>query len=642
MKKQITLFFLQLFIAVSAFKASAQSEPFSKRTIISGLNHAWEVVYGPHDSLWITEDKDYTVSRISLGATPVKTTLLDLVATGNKTFPNTGAQPQGGLMGLAIHPNLYSTNAATRAAKPWVYIAYVYGRTTTPCPDPGPACFFNTRIVRYEYNGNALINPVTVVDGLPGSSDHNSGRLVISLVPETGPDPAHLQYALYYSIGDMGAGQLTNSTRTNNAQNQNVTEGKILRLNTEPDGDLDALDRWVPDDNPFYDGTPITAKEYVFSMGHRNPQGLAWGLINGVYRLYGSEQSDRADDEVNLIESGKNYGWDMVSGKCDGDVNTFKIGGRTIVNEVTNCVGTTQPIFTTFHHNTTYASYPPAGSPNANWPTMASTSISFYGSNFIPGWKGSLFVTPLKENRVYRLKLNAAGTAITGDTISYFRGDGNRIRRITSDLTGQKFYVARDAGTIMEYTYTGVTLPLRLLSFTGELQNNTTLLQWETADETNTSSFEIERSADGVVFDRIGTVAATGNSNTSLKYSYKDNEAGNQPGNVIYYRLKMVDIDGDHKYSGVITISIAAIAGRITLIPNPAGAVTTLNITSFINGTAKWNVSDNTGRIVLQGNLQLRSGNNTTSIGLQKLTAGLYYLTVSGSVAERKIKFQKL
>ena len=109
--------------------SNAQSEPFSKRTVVSGLNSAWEVLYGPNDSLWVTENRSYLISRINI-ATGAKTVLADLRATDasinfTSAAPN---QPQGGLMGLAIHPNLYSSNAAVRAAKPWVYAAYVFNK----------------------------------------------------------------------------------------------------------------------------------------------------------------------------------------------------------------------------------------------------------------------------------------------------------------------------------------------------------------------------------------------------------------------------------------------------------------------------------------------------------------------------------
>lgn len=466
MKKAIMSWvFIVLFLSIQSVKA--QTEPFTKRTVISGLNSAWEVVYGPNDSLWVTENKAYLISRVSI-ATGAKTQLLDLRATDGTINFTAGVAnpPQGGLMGLAIHPNLYSTNPAVRAAKPWVYAAYVYNRVS--CPGTNTSCIYTTKIVRYIYNGNTLSSPVTIINTIPGSSDHNSGRLVFGPVIEPGADAAHTQYRLYYTVGDMGAGQFLNTTRTENAQNVDVMEGKVLRLNSESDGDA-GQDAWIPDDNPFYNGAPITPKDYVFTLGHRNAQGLVWGNVTGTNILYSSEQLDRSDDEINIIEAGKNYGWDQVSGYCDGNVNGYKIGQNTSANEQAFCSATPtnrEPIFATFSETAANMPALMAQSINALWPTIASSSIDFYGQNLIPGWNYSLLVTPLKQDKVYRIQLNVSGSGITGDTVSYFRGDGNRIRRVTVAPTGLKFYVARDAGAtinggaIMEYFYTGIILAL--------------------------------------------------------------------------------------------------------------------------------------------------------------------------------------
>jgi len=445
---------------------SAQTT-FTKRTVASGFNSAWEVLYGPNDSLWVTENKAYKISRVSV-STGQKTELVDLRATdGSINFTSgTGVQPQGGLMGLAIHPNLYSADPAVRAAKPWVYAAYVYNRGS--CPGTNTSCIFTTKIVRFEYDGDALINPVTIINTIPGSSDHNSGRLVISPQVEPGADAAHTQYRLYYTVGDMGAGQFLNTTRTENAQNVNVLEGKVLRFNTEPDGD-GGQDNWVPNDNPFFNASVITPQDYVFSLGHRNAQGLVWGTVNGTDRLYSSEQMDRTDDEINIIEAGRNYGWDQVSGYCDGNVDGYRIGQNTSADEENFCNNTAahkEPIFTVFTAPSSAMAALMAQSNNSLWPTVACSSLEFYGYNVIPGWPSSLLITPLKRDLVYRLKLNANGDGITGDTISYFRGDGNRIRRITAAPDGLHFYIARDlgasanGGAIMEYTYTGPTLAL--------------------------------------------------------------------------------------------------------------------------------------------------------------------------------------
>lgn len=458
------------FFITHAYLVYSQSEPFSKRVVASGFNSAWEVVYGPNDSLWVTENRTWKVYRVDI-ATGTKTTVLDLRTPPTNdpaiNFPTSpGTQPQGGMMGLALHPNLYSTDPAVREAKPWVYMAYVYNRGS--CPGTNTSCIFTTKIVRYDYLANTLTNPVVVLDNIPGSSDHNSGRLVMSPTIEPGSDAAHTQYRLYYTVGDMGAGQFLNTMRTNNALAVNVMEGKVLRLNTESDGDA-GLDAWVPNDNPFFNASSITAQDYVFSYGHRNAQGLAWGNVGGTNRLYSTEQMDRTDDEINIIESGMSYGWDQVSGYCDNNVNGYKIGQNTSANEGVYCSANPQhrePIFTLFTEPASGMAALMAQPSNALWPTVALSSIDFYGYNVIPGWNASLLVTPLKKNEVYRVKLNPTGTGVTGDTIKYFQGDGHRIRRVTVAPDGLRFYVARDvgassnAGTIMEYLYTGTTLAL--------------------------------------------------------------------------------------------------------------------------------------------------------------------------------------
>ncbi len=474
-EKALNFFSILIIMGIIPFVGNAQSESFSKRTIASGFNSAWEVVYGPNDSLWVTENVSYKVQRVSI-ASGVKTTVLNLRSgtgnPGNDPTINftTGQLPQGGLMGLALHPNLFSLNDSVRNAAPWVYIAYVYNRGS--CPGTNTSCIFTTKIVRYDYTGNQLTNPVIVLDNIPGSSDHNSGRLLIGPTIEAGIDSAHAQYRLYYTVGDMGAGQFLNSTRTENAQNVDVMEGKSLRINTRTDGDA-GLDAWVPNDNPFYNSTAISPKDYVFTLGHRNPQGLAWGFAKSsptTNILYSNEQMDRTDDEINILESSKNYGWDKVSGYCDNNVNGYKIGQTLTANEAAFCTvpanNHQEPIFTLFTVAAANMAALYAQSNNALWPTVACSSIEFYGKNVIPGWPNSLLTSPLKKDRIYRVKLNDLGTAVTGDTISYFIGDGNRIRRIMAAPDGLRFYVARDAsatvngGAIMEYTYTGTVLSL--------------------------------------------------------------------------------------------------------------------------------------------------------------------------------------
>jgi len=429
------------------------------KTGTTGLDFPWEVTYGPDDSLWVTEAHGYTIVKVNPGNKNART-LLDLNSLKNFTAASAPVWPQGGLMGLALHPQLLT-------GKPYVYVALVYhynSNAETPsnssCAGSGPTgsnnpCFFKTKILRYTYNTttHSLGSPVTVLDGLNGSNDHNSGRLKIGPVESDG------QYHLYYTIGDMGAGQFNNLNRTNNAQNTDVPEGKSLRLNTEPDADTDdgAYNQWIPNDNPF--NNSVSGKKMpVFTYGHRNAQGLAWGNVAGTWRLYACEHGDVSDDEVNILEMGRNYGWPKVAGYPDNNYTTHdnasythndKLAAQNIGYEDTFATNHNMrlPIFTFF--SPTGAVIQGFDWPTAagHWPdiytwwTVAPSSIDFYGYSTIPGWQNSLIVTSLKYG-VYRLKLDATGTAITGDTIRYL--PGNRVRDVAISPHGDTLFFAID------------------------------------------------------------------------------------------------------------------------------------------------------------------------------------------------------
>jgi PQQ-dependent dehydrogenase (s-GDH family) len=425
-----------------------------------GLSFPWEITYGPDDSLWVTEAHRYRIWKIHPGNKGNRV-LLDLrsLATFNYYDPPSGyPAPQGGLMGLALHPMLLS-------GKPYVYVALVYDvypKTGSPnnssCSGSGSVtnnpCYYKTRIIRYTYNlvSHALGSPVTVLDDLMGSNDHNSGRLKVSPVPESDG-----QYHLYYTIGDQGAGQFNNGYRTNNAQNKDVYEGKVLRLNTEIDGDADdgAFSQWIPNDNPI--SNSVSGKvNAVYSFGHRNAQGLVWAHIGSQYILYNSEHGDKSDDEVNVIQAGRNYGWPKVAGMCDDNYNDTdanpdndKLANQTIVNEHSFCSANNvkEPMFSFFNVNA--SAVPSSGASNYTWPTIAPSSIDYYDKLYIPGWNNSLLVTSLKLG-MYRLKLKANGSAVDSsstaqitDTIAYLHE--YRIRDLAIAPTGDTLFLAIDS-----------------------------------------------------------------------------------------------------------------------------------------------------------------------------------------------------
>ena len=189
------------------------------------------------------------------------------------------------------------------------------------------------------------------------------------------------------------------------------------------------------------------------------------------------------------------------------------------------------------------------------------------------------------------------------------------------------------------------TLPLDLLSFTGQLQNNNTvLLSWKTENEINTSHFVIERSIDGSRFTALGNVTANGRNNTqgSFNYAFTDNDAINQSSQKLFYRLRMVDIDGTYKYSNIVTVTLPFTTGKITVSPNPVINEVKVMVASPEQGNIQWKLIDNVGRILLKGSEQVSKGTNTFNINMNRLPAGTYYLNVTGAGNDQKVKMQKL
>lgn len=174
---------------------------------------------------------------------------------------------EAGLLGLVLDPNFANTG--------YVYVAYTYR---------GGSNRLLNRLVRLREDaksGKGVLDKV-LIDKVPGANNHDGGRL------KFGTDGK-----LYWTTGDAQSARL--------AQERNSLAGKILRLHA---------DGMIPADNPILNS-------YVYSYGHRNPQGLAWQP--GTGRLYATEHGPSGfqgccRDEVNFIEAGKNYGWPEIRG----------------------------------------------------------------------------------------------------------------------------------------------------------------------------------------------------------------------------------------------------------------------------------------------------------------------------------------
>jgi glucose/arabinose dehydrogenase len=167
-------------------------------------------------------------------------------------------EAEAGFLGFVLHP-YFSENGQA-------YAYYTYDENGSP---------FN-RVVVLEMRDNVWQEIRILLDRIPSGPVHHGGRLKI------GPDEK-----LYFSAGDAAVAE--------NAQSLNNLNGKILRMN---------LDGSIPNDNPF-------KGSYIYSYGHRNPQGLAWDEQG---TLYESEHGQSAHDELNRIVAGANYGWPIVEG----------------------------------------------------------------------------------------------------------------------------------------------------------------------------------------------------------------------------------------------------------------------------------------------------------------------------------------
>ncbi len=179
-------------------------------------------------------------------------------------------QGEGGLLGLALHPDFEQNNLL------YLYLTTTFGGQVI------------NRVEQYRLSGHELFDRKEILTDIPGSNFHDGGRIAF------GPDKK-----LYVTTGDAGD--------PDSAQNTATLNGKILRLET--DGSF-------PNDNPF--GTA------VYSYGHRNPQGLTWddqGRLWATEHGPSSTAPNSGQDELNLIEAGKNYGWPVVQG--DGVGNGF-------------------------------------------------------------------------------------------------------------------------------------------------------------------------------------------------------------------------------------------------------------------------------------------------------------------------------
>jgi glucose/arabinose dehydrogenase len=315
-------------LASTAVVACGDDEDADARVLASGLEVPWGLSFLPDGDALVGERDSGRILRV-----PADGGDPEHVAT----VPGVVAEGEGGLLGIAVSPL-------------FIHDSFVYAYLTSA---------EDNRIVRFRLvpDDTEVVDLETLVDGIAKASNHNGGGLAF------GPDGM-----LYAGTGDAARPELS--------QDPNSLNGKILRMT--PVGGS-------PPDNPV-------AGSVVYSMGHRNVQGLAW---DSAGRLWAPEFGQDSFDEVNLIEPGNNYGWPEVEGE-----------GDTADGRFTN--------------------------PQVTWST---SEASPSGAAIVQDPTGdTLFVAGLRGERLWRVPLSTDGRA--GSPSDLLDGDYGRLRNVAVSPEG--------------------------------------------------------------------------------------------------------------------------------------------------------------------------------------------------------------
>ena len=183
-----------------------------------------------------------------------------------------------------------------------------------------------------------------------------------------------------------------------------------------------------------------------------------------------------------------------------------------------------------------------------------------------------------------------------------------------------------------------ISLPVKLISFSGNLENNISKLRWETSMEENFSGYVIQRSYNGSDFSDISVTPAAGHAHV---YNFND-DAADKNADKLYYRLKMVDIDNSFTYSGVVLLKKSLAGGNITIMPNPFSKEVRFSINSLSTENITYTLLNSDGRQLRKVEQKLNRGNNVFYINdLGSLQTGVYFLQIQCNDDFKTIKLLK-
>jgi hypothetical protein len=252
-------------------------------------------------------------------------------------------------------------------------------------------------------------------------------------------------------------------------------------------------------------------------------------------------------------------------------------------------------------------------------PAITTPSITPTSSSILTGGTVTYSITGSQSDLLYAVTSASSSTTNyavsqwgTGGSLSVPTNAFNSIGTYNVLVSAVSFSGAGCLSSSPATIVVSAPLPVTLLYFTGRYENEQSKLTWETSMEDNVDHFAIERSDDGRLYTEIGTVKATGNSTTPIKYGYNDTKPVT---NNAWYRLRTVDVDGVARYSNVIRIvnetrSITV----LSVTPNPFESGLRVQVNSNKVSPATIRIVDLTGREMYRSNSVLSTGNNTISV----------------------------
>ncbi len=377
------------------------------------------------------------------------------------------------------------------------------------------------------------------------------------------------------------------------------------------------------------------------------------GTSNADYDFYGTHHTGNGDFTVvrytsaglpdNTFGTGGIATFDITSGQKD-DAHGLAVqpDGKLIV------AGNTQRVT---NHDVAVIRLTTAGALDATFGTGGKLTANYVGSNsdddchsvalqsdgkFILG--GSVDAFTNSNSKPYGLMLMRFTSA--GVLDPSFHGDGKAAYDISVTdndnglvvaLNGSTIYLAGNSGGPSDFAIAAIQndaaapLPLVLSQFYAQKQTSKVILQWQTTSEEDVKHFVIERSSDGKAYKAIGQVAAAGNSTTKKDYLFADQSPFVPANN--YYRLVMVDVDGNYKYSKILIVKFdGQVTTNMQLFPSYVKDVLQIQLPNGLNGNVNLMVIDMNGRIVKRTNLASDGSAVSTTMDVTNLVSGVYVL----------------